>query len=264
MVVADALVPNRHQAPVPLTRGLPILIEFRIWSKYRIFRLNSKFDQNWKCFGIKCAQPITAEFCTRHVCKISSWSAAHVLNKSTSKCHRTSNSVEKSLLERAPRPTVTTMLTFQWLKNIITAHALYYVIHILHYRQTMLERDWEVGNPSISLLLAGSSVHSNNSLCCFSLDLWTLTRLISLHMYIHVLASIQQGMMACEQMKGCSGHLTEYLREQTPAQSCSSCDIGLVLKLSHDKFRFNLGRLYRKWHNSSVICITFNCVTLKT
>ena len=40
----------RYQAPVPL----------------KIFRSNSKFDQNLQCSGLKCTPPITTKFCTRH------------------------------------------------------------------------------------------------------------------------------------------------------------------------------------------------------
>ena len=42
--------PAIHQALIPL----------------KIFRLNSKFDQNLQCSCLKCALPITTKFCTRH------------------------------------------------------------------------------------------------------------------------------------------------------------------------------------------------------
>ena len=51
-------------APVPLT----------------IFRSNSKFDQNLQCSGWKCTPPITTQFYTRHVCKISLLSVKHIIN----------------------------------------------------------------------------------------------------------------------------------------------------------------------------------------
>ena len=64
------------------------------------------------------------------------------------------------------RPSATTMLTLQWLKYIIVAHASYYAIYIhciTAIKPTMCERVWEVHNPLVSLLLDGSSFHSDNA-----------------------------------------------------------------------------------------------------
>ena len=68
-------------SPVPLT----------------IFRSNSKFDQNLKCSSLKYTKPITTIFCTRH-------DSVYILNQGTANFGRISNSIEISLVGRAPGP----------------------------------------------------------------------------------------------------------------------------------------------------------------
>ena len=80
------------QAPVPLT----------------VFRSNPKFDQNLECSSLKYALPITMEFCTHHdsvtVWKISLWSVELISNQNITNFGRISNSIERSLVGRAPGP----------------------------------------------------------------------------------------------------------------------------------------------------------------
>ena len=83
------------------------------------------------------------------------------------------------------RPSATTVLTLEWLKNIITsymvAHTSYHAIWIIHYiKQTMPQRCSEVSNLSISSLLTGLSFYSNNVSCRHSNEqisvLYTMTK----------------------------------------------------------------------------------------
>ena len=66
------------------------------------FRSNSKFNQKVECPSLKYDQPITVEFCIRDVCKISLWSLQCISNQSTENFGRISNSIEMSLVGRAP------------------------------------------------------------------------------------------------------------------------------------------------------------------
>ena len=57
-----------------------------------------------------------------------------------------------------------------------TSYCVIYVLHYIH-EQTLLAGGWKVGNPSVSLLLAGSSFHEDNALCIR--HLWLLASIVS-------------------------------------------------------------------------------------
>ena len=74
-----------------------------------VFWSNLKFDKNSQCSGLKCAQPITMKFCTRHnsvtivkCAKFLLWLVEYVMNKSITKFNWISNSIKILVVGRAP------------------------------------------------------------------------------------------------------------------------------------------------------------------